>query len=245
MVLFVFAHQDDEIAAASRIAYEVASGATVFCVFLTDGASKTPAVIRNAESVAVLTSLGVQPSNIAFIGSDIGIADGRLVEHLDRALTALDVRLRGVNVETIYCLAWEGGHQDHDASHLVALAFAKRRALLDRCFEVPLYRGWGRLFRVLSPIARESWQRRRITFTSGLRFSMLAWKYPSQRFSWAGLFPETFLKLALFRRELVRRVDPSRVRTRPHPGWLLYERRFKFPYDRFAQAAAPFIEVHL
>jgi hypothetical protein len=49
-----------------------------------------------------------------------------LVEHLDRALALLESRVTEP-VDNVWCLAWEGGHQDHDASHLVAVAFAARR----------------------------------------------------------------------------------------------------------------------
>ena len=42
-------------------------------------------------------------------------------------------------VDEVWTLAWEGGHQDHDAAHLVAIAFANRRGA--PVFEVPLYHG--------------------------------------------------------------------------------------------------------
>jgi LmbE family N-acetylglucosaminyl deacetylase len=245
--LFVFAHQDDEVAAASRILFELESGTGVHCVFLTDGAGRVGTEIRNRESLAVLTSLGVPPDRIGFIGSEIPIADGTLVEHLDVALERLDDRIRDVNVGTIYCLAWEGGHQDHDAAQLVAAAFAKRRGLLDRCFELPLYNGRalpGPLFRVLSPLPAPDWQRRRLSFRQAFRLSFLGWRYRSQRSSWIGLIPAGFLKLAVFRREWIRHVDPARFRSRPHRGSLFYERRFRFPYEQFVRASSAFIDAH-
>lgn len=244
--LFVFAHQDDEMAAASRIAFELARGATVYCAFLTDGGGgKASPQTRNHETTTVLTLLGIPKPHILFIGSDFGIRDGVLVEHLDLALERLEAALTGIELGTIYCLAWEGGHQDHDASHLVAVAFARRRAILDRCFELPLYRG-ATTFRVLAPLAGSTqWERRRLTFREGLRYSLLARHYPSQRKSWLGLFPELFLKVAILRRETLRPVDASRLRMRPHAGRLLYEWRFKFPHERFASAASGFVEEHL
>lgn len=242
--LFVFAHQDDEMAAASRIVFEQACGARVFCVFLTDGAGgKARPEIRDAESTAVLTTLGVPADQIHFIGSAAPIPDGMLVHHLDLALERLEAALHGIDLDVIYTLGWEGGHQDHDSAHLVAVVFAKRRGLLDRCFELPFYRG-SRTFRVLAPLG-EKWERRRLTLREGLRFALLAWRYPSQRKSWLGLFPELFLKVGLLRRESIRHVDVSRLLTRPHPGPLLYEWRFRFPHERFASAARGFIDAHL
>ena len=213
------------------------------CVFLTDGAARgaSPA-IRNAESLTVLTLLGVSREHIHFIS---GIPDGLLVRHLDTALSRLEEVMRKHDLFTVYGLAWEGGHQDHDASLLVAAAFALRRGAA--CWELPLYRGTfgGRLFRVFSPRDQRSWQRRTIGFRDGLGFAMLPRHYRSQRRSWAGLFPETFLRLGLFRRELMRRLDVPRLHTRPHAGPLLYERQFGFPHERFAEAAQPFIERYL
>jgi LmbE family N-acetylglucosaminyl deacetylase len=248
--LFVFAHQDDEVAAASRIVFEAKRGTSVYCVFLTDGAAgKALPENRNAESAAVLTSLSVPANQIAFIGTDIPIRDGTLVEHLDVALDRLERGMNGIELDTIYCLAWEGGHQDHDASQLVAAAFARRREMLDRLWELPLYHGSGTVgpfFRVLSPLGKKNdWEHRRLSFREGLNLSLLAWAYRSQRSSWIGLFPEAFLKLFILRRELLRKVNPARFRERPHGRLLLYERRFRFPYERFVRAAAGFVDRYL
>ncbi len=238
MPLFVFAHQDDEIAFASRILFEVRSGRRVRCICLTDGGPHH--TTRNLETLGALTSLGVAADDVAFTST---IPDGSLVEHLDEALERVENFASSQQVDSVYCLAWEGGHQDHDASQLVAVAFAKRHGLLDRCFEMPLYRGWWKhLFRVMSPMpGAADWQRRRISFRDGLRVGLLATRYRSQRLSWLGLFPETFLKFAVMRRELVRHVDSQRVRARPHAGALFYEGRFRFPYERFVSASARFI----
>lgn len=234
------------MAAISRIELEGRTS-TVLCAYLTDGTGgKTPASTRNEESLDVLARVGVKRSNVFFPGSEIPIADGHLVHHLDLALDHLDRQMTGVEVETIYCLAWEGGHHDHDAAQLVAAAFAKRRDRLDSCIEVPLYRHLaGPFFRVLSPLRdHQPWSRRRITLRDGLRYCALPWRYRSQRRSWLGLLPGTFLKLAVLRREDSRRVDITRYSTRPHPGRLFYEGRFRFPYERFERAAAPFLTAH-
>jgi hypothetical protein len=186
-----------------------------------------------------LTSLGVPAAHIHFIGT--GIPDGALVHHLDSALE----RLASMEATDVCCLAWEGGHQDHDASHLVAAAFARGRGVFGRTREMPLYRAsYGPFFRVMSP-AGGGWERRKISRAEGLRIAALTWRYQSQRRSWIGLFPEAFLKLAVFRRELTRPIDIVRLRKWPHEGTLFYERRFRFPRQRFADASASFIERHL
>jgi LmbE family N-acetylglucosaminyl deacetylase len=236
--LYVFAHQDDEYGIAARIARE----RDAVCVFLTDGAASVPAHIRDEESRRVLAKLGVD--DILFLGSAHGIPDGALVEHLERALQLLDEAMRGRELAEVITLAWEGGHQDHDAAHLVALAFAQRRGL--RCREFPLYRGnrWGKLFRVLSPI-RGGGAITRLRMREALRASMLCWHYRSQRKTWLGLFGESFLKLVVLRREVLHDVAPARVVDPPHARPLFYERRFRFPWERFRDAARPFIERHI
>jgi LmbE family N-acetylglucosaminyl deacetylase len=248
-VLFIFAHQDDEMAMASRILLEHSRGSRIFCVYLTDGSpGKLSAAARNTESLAALTALSVAQSRIFFPGSTIPIRDGTLVERLDPALQQLEEVMRDVRVDTVYCLAWEGGHHDHDASHLVAVAFAARRRIMDRCYELPLYRATliPRVFRVLSPLPpRESWSRRRIALREALRVVSLVGHYPSQRRTWLGLFPGLFAKLVLLRREVLRPVDVQRLRRRPHPGTLLYESRFGYPGERFFNAADAFLSTHL
>ncbi|MFP5247412.1 MAG: PIG-L deacetylase family protein, partial [Thermoanaerobaculia bacterium] len=202
-VLFVFAHQDDEIAAASRITYALSQGCTVSCAYLTDGQGRgVSSAVRDAESRMVLAKLGVE--RMYFLGSEERIPDGRLVEHLDRALALLESRI-AEPVDEVVCLAWEGGHQDHDASQLVAVAFAARRGILDRCLELPLYQGYrlpGILFQTLAPLRIGApWNGRRITIREGLRIAALCRFYRSQRKTWLGLLPTALLRLILGQRE--------------------------------------------
>ncbi len=225
--LYVFAHQDDEVAIAPRIARDVAAGARVVCAFLTDGGA--PAV-RDAESRAVLASLGVQ--DVLFVG----LSERTLVEHLEEAYGALEA----IDADEVITLAWEGGHQDHDAAHLVALALAIARGV--RCLEFPLYHGRGmpgQLFRVMSPLRRG--EVRKLSVGEVWKRAMLCWRYPSQRRTWLGLFPQMIWKT----REVVCEASAERVLDPPHEGRLLYERRFRFPRERFFAFARPFIEKRI
>src|SRR5436305_3594234 len=168
--------EDDEVAIAPGIARDAASGARVVCAFLTDGGA--PAV-RGAESRAVLAGLGVQ--DVVFVG----LSERTLVEHLEEAYRALE----HIDADEVVTLAWEGGHQDHDAAHLVALALAIARGV--RCLEFPLYHGKGlpgHLFRVMSPL--RGGEARRLSVRDVWKRAMLAWRYPSQRRSWLGMFPQ-------------------------------------------------------
>jgi LmbE family N-acetylglucosaminyl deacetylase len=233
-VLFVFAHQDDELAAAARIRHARASGDEVTCVYLTDGASRVPSHVRDAESRHVLESLGVH--DVRFLGSRASLPDGALPEHLDRALELLEQEVEAT--DEIVTLAWEGGHQDHDAAHLVAAVFAARRGV--RCLEMPLYNGYrvpGPLFRVQHPIG-DGWRARRIPLREKLANAFLARHYRSQRSTWLALLPLALLAPA---RELTRDADLRRAEAPPHRGGLLYERRFRYPWPRFESFARQFL----
>jgi LmbE family N-acetylglucosaminyl deacetylase len=234
VILFVFAHQDDELAAAQSIR----TNPDVACVYLTDGASRVPAERRNAESLAALAELGVAAERIAFLSI---APDGQLVEHLDDALAALEARFAGLPITGVGLLAWEGGHQDHDAAHLVGLAFAQRRGV--EAFEHPLYSAEGKLPRVFTPVG-DGWLAARIPRRDAWRILRLVRHYRSQRSTWAALLPEASFRLLLFGRTHLRAADPRRLFTPPHRGRLLYERRFHVPYARFRSAAGPFVERH-
>lgn len=240
--LFVFAHQDDEVAMATRILETLRAGDAVSCAYLTNGAThRAPAHVRDQETREVLQRLGVDLARVHFIGSQHGIADGRLHEHLDDALQLLEARV-AEPVDEVVALAWEGGHHDHDCAHLVALAFAQRRGVA--VHEMPMYHGHrlpGPLFRTLTPLrVGGDWTARAIRFRDGLDIALLCRFYRSQRKTWLGLLPEALLRLALGRREWSRPVDPRRIEARPHEGALFYERRFRVSYDVIARAAAEF-----
>ena len=238
-VLWVFAHQDDEVAAAARMLEQQRRGDEIWCAFLTDGAKYVPAAVRNAESIAALATVGIR--NVVFLAH----GDGTLHEHVDEALSELDARFAGMTFDEVGCLAWEGGHHDHDASHLVALAFARARDI--DAFEVPLYNGLGTpgsLFRVLRPIG-EGWEIRRITFSDALRVLAMIRFYPSQRRTWAALLPGTLLRVLVLRHASVRRAEVARLHRAPHEGAMFYERRFGCPRETFARSTAAFAKRHL
>jgi LmbE family N-acetylglucosaminyl deacetylase len=241
-LLCVFAHQDDEYGILARIARECRAGRRVVCAFLTNGAAYGPSSVRDEESRSVLTDAGVKEEDILFLGSRHGIPDGLLVEHLDRALSMLAEAVRSMDVAEIVTLAWEGGHQDHDAAHLVAVALAQR--LQRPCREYPLYRGGRYGFRALSPL-RSGGVVTRLRLREGLGAWSVAWRYRSQRRTWLGLLGGSFLRLVVLRREVLHDVDPTHLLHPPHARPLFYERRFRFPWERFAATAEPFVAARL
>ncbi len=240
-VLVVLAHQDDEIGILARIAYETAAGARVWCAYLTDGASKVPAAVRDAESLAMLARIGVPAERVGFVGAP-RVGDGTLFANVQHALDALDAWASAIpRLARLYTLDWEGGHHDHDAAHLVALAFAARRGVAD-VFTFSLYNAWRRprrLFRVTSFVPGASdVLRRRLSLREALLPVGAIAAYPSQRSTWLGLGPGLAVRALLRREERLRRADPQRLRERPHAGLLLYETLFGVAADDVMRATA-------
>jgi LmbE family N-acetylglucosaminyl deacetylase len=219
-VLWIFAHQDDEVAAAPRILEQRRRGDVVRCLFLCGDAR------RDAESIAALKALGVTEVE------SLRFPDGQVVDHLDAAFA----QIRG-DADEVGCLAYEGGHQDHDAAYLLAVAYA--RSLGVPAYEVPLYNGAGLPFRVFKPIG-QGWERRRVAMRDALETIGLVRFYKSQRRTWLGLLPEGMLRLLILRSTYVRKIERIEEVDRP-----FYERRFKFPRERFVRAAAAFRARHL
>lgn len=240
--LFLFAHQDDELAAMAHLARAHRLGEEVHCLFLTDGATRVSSSERNAETTEALARHGIGPLSIDFIGTREGFADGRLVERLDAALAAVLASTRTLRISSVWTLAWEGGHPDHDATHLVALAVARHLGI-DSVLAVPIYHGGGtrgRRFRAFHTKS-ESARAVDIPFAEGLRIVRNMFDYRSQRMVMLGLAP-SLLMHALVRRsfEYVA-VDPAVVPVRPHPGPLLYERaRRATSWSDFARVASAF-----
>ena len=236
-VLFVFAHQDDEVGAFSRIAFEAQAGHRVWCAYLTDGAKNVDARTRDEESRRVLRRLGVRPERIGFLGGVDGrIADGTLVQALYRAREMLLAWLRAKEMvpSRIFTLDWEGGHHDHDATHLVTLSAARELGVGD-VYVYPFYNGWRRLPKLARVCAfvpgTTAVIRRRLSLRESWRAAWAVVSYPSQRRTWLALGPAFMLRTLAFREERIRRADPQRVLTAPHPGVLHYENLFNVAGD--------------
>lgn len=242
-VLFIFAHQDDEYSAAPWIVEELESGASVTCLYLTEGAARVGPDIRDAESRAVLRLLGVERDQIAFLSGRRGrIADLKLAMRCEEGLEMID-RWREKSAfvpHRIYAPSYEGGHPDHDAAHVIAAIVAADLAILHETWHFSLYNAY-RLPRPLFWSLRQLPSRQAVRFphmSLGKRWwtSALCWRYRSQWTTWMGLFPGALLERAILCRECVVRFDLKRLSLRPHPGELLYERRFGMTYRTFAES---------
>jgi LmbE family N-acetylglucosaminyl deacetylase len=236
--LFLFAHQDDEVPVFLEIETLCARGERVLAAYLTSGTlDGSHSTQRNAESRRVLERLGVAPTDIAFLGSAHQLPDGRLAEHLDSAKNLVLNWLEDKGpVDQLFCLAWEGGHQDHDALYALAVQLHTQHAIAQEAFQFPYYHGKGlpgSWFKVVSPIPENGPAlRRHIPWESRRRY--LGWclsAYPSQFKTWIGLGPFFAFHYLFKGTQVLQKLQTARVNERPHKGPLLYERRGFYRFE--------------
>lgn len=247
--VIVLAHQDDDIAFAPLIWRLKASGGPLRIVYLTDGsAGRVSSSVRDGECRRALAALGVVPSEILFLGSDLAIPDLALFRTLDRAYEGLVAALGPVQaMGDIYTLAWEGGHIDHDAAHLVTAAFAHARGRLDRAWQVPFYRTADRgppWFSLFAPLAANG-PVTEVPLTRGealLRATLMRF-YPSQWRVLSGLAPGLLWHGATATASKAQRLRPERLRGRPTPQPLFYERGGRTSFDEFSAHAGAFLSA--
>lgn len=246
--LFVFAHPDDEFGCFESIRVEVESGRRAVCFYLTDGGyGGQPVARREEESIRVLSSLGVRAKDVHFLGAELGVGDGVLHENMERVAGELSSAIRRVGpVGSLYVPAWEGGHQDHDAAHVIALAACGWSNFSGLAWQFSLYHGAGLpgpFFHVMKPLPDNGvCVTQRIPMVRRIRYLKLCLSYPSQWKTWLGLFPFVFFRLLFGVGYSIQRVDLHRVRQRPHSGMLLYERRCAVDYDFLGKQVRIFLD---
>ena len=245
--LFLFAHQDDEFGVFQKIVDELADGHKVYCAYFTNGVhiGRSPER-RNQESITVLMKLGVLRENILFVGENLSIPDGMLVDNLKNAKDWLSVWLSQVsNIGNIYLPAWEGGHPDHDSLNAIGVTVAHELNLLHVVFQYPLYNSYrclGPLFRVLHPLpCNGEVIYKKMSWINRIQFLGLILGYPSQKVTWIGLLPFVIAHYLLFGTQSLQKVSLIRLRERPHIGKLYYEKRHFYTWSKMVKKLRIFI----
>lgn len=241
-VLAILAHHDDEFFLAPLIRDECAAGAAVHVCFLTHGSLQgTPAEVRVRESRGVLAGLGVGDAQVMDLGVRDGIFDGGLAAMEGGALAALTRRYATQRFARVYLMAWEGGHPDHDAAHMIGLAYADRSQRESQLFEVPLYNSYAAppgLCRVMTLVPRPGSEllERKLTAEEAQACARLMDAYPSQQEVFNSLAPAIqwglFTRRSFQYRELGPRPDHA---LRPHSGPLFYEQKFPLNFEVFRE----------
>ena len=236
-VVFLFAHQDDEVGLISLIKKKIDNGYDVVCAFLTDGGSRYE--IRNKESLSVLNKNGVKIENIIFAGKENNLKDGELSKNTIKLKKWLLNFFKSINnIDSIYVTAYEGGHQDHDALHCASVIALNEIDLLDDVYQFPLYNKFnciGRFFRVLTPLKENGeFINIKLSIHERLMSVIYCLYYPSQYKTWIGLLPFFILHYILNNTLKLQKVSIKRLRERPHSGKLLYESRGFYTWEKFA-----------
>lgn len=247
--VYLFAHPDDEFGVFFSIEQAVARGSDILCLYLTDGAFGGQARDRRqAESLSVLRRLGVDETCIHFIGAHEGFTDGALCARLEDAFRAVEKVLDPVaRIDALHMHAWEGGHQDHDAVHLIGVAYAVKRGLLQACRQFPLYRVGPGLLNIstCSPLKENGpVESRRIPLGRRLKYIFLCLTYKSQWKSFLFLLPTLALHYVFKGTQDLQQIQLSRIGGPPHEGPLLYERRGFYRYEKFRNVSEAFMNVH-
>jgi LmbE family N-acetylglucosaminyl deacetylase len=253
-VLFLFAHNDDELFVLPKIKQEVAQGADVWCIYTTDGAAygACPEERLN-ESVKVLSSCGVQSAHIIPLGAATACRDGRAHLSIGTLYSSIDEVTHQLRLARIYTLAWEGGHHDHDTTHLIARKLSLQRGDIP-LFEFSAYHGHrmpAPLFDCMNflpstiltttCLGQLSEEKRTLSLRESIGWFRRFLSYPTQRKTLLALAPICFIRIVVQRTERVRRVEDYSYLEPPHEGRLLYERLFGVTFEQFVQATHSFI----
>ncbi len=247
--LFLFAHQDDEFAAVHMIEHGVRAGHRQLIVFLTDGQVKGRAgnETRNNETLRALGQLRVHREHIVFTGSHFDLPDGKLVLHLNRALDGLGETIGECKIRRVIMPAWEGGHSDHDAVHLIGLALARKQNCLDTSIQLPFYRAKQSFpgLTMFSPLAENGAAvAHSRTMAQILSHLAMARHYPTQAHIFAGIIPLTILHYLSDRCLYSQSININRVFERPTQR-IKYEKSHALTYEEFQSASRDFIAAEI
>lgn len=229
--LFLFAHQDDEYGVYPVLERLVSQREAITIVYLTSGTlDGRRSERRNEESVSVLARIGIDSRDIHFLGADLALPDGKLYRHMEEGAAAvLDLFDASTPPHRVFTPAWEGGHQDHDATHIIACYLAQAFACLETSRQFPLYNGCGLrgiLWHTFLPLPDNGpVESSRISWGERLRCLRYGLGYRSQWATWLGLYPMYALHLLIRGKQYLQALHPQRLSSAPHPGQCLYERR--------------------
>ncbi len=121
-ILYLFAHQDDEILILAKLLADVRGGAAVRAVWITDGGKGGDPAKREAESREVMRRAGLPNDRLHFLH----FPDTKSVQHL-KAIDEQCAAIAAIDPPAeIVSPAFEGGNMDHDVAALIAARLTER-----------------------------------------------------------------------------------------------------------------------
>jgi LmbE family N-acetylglucosaminyl deacetylase len=228
-VLVVFPHPDDEVFFSATLRRLSQSGNALHLIYVTSG-GLAPGGQRLRWLGRSLTAADVGLAGAEVLGFEDGWCVAQMCEIRDK-LRAHMFRLRPSSVFTV---AYEGGHADHDACHWAVVAAAGSSPGSPAVYEFPTYHRGGRLFAagVLLPDDGEVCRTR--VGNGDLRRKAAILRCHGVH----GALLRCFLQLFLDRDELLRGEPYRRVPLRsyldpPHLGRLGYELYTRWTFHAF------------
>ncbi|MDC1133286.1 PIG-L family deacetylase [Alphaproteobacteria bacterium] len=245
-VLFLFSHHDDEFGVFFLIEDFIFQGLEVHIVYLTSShIDGLPCSRREKESIKVLKSLGVYEKNIHYIGKNNKVKDLKLHLYMDLLFKEMLKLFKNNKIEKIIVHCWEGGHPDHDTSHILGVYLAKKLNILKDLYQFPLYSGRGLIwsfFRLFDtfPLNGTVYEYK-IPLIKRIRYLGLVLHFKSQIKTFIGLYPVYLYHMLIYGKQYVQNVSATNLSSRPHKGPLLYERRKMGNYDFIREKYCEFI----
>ena len=251
--IFIIPHYDDELGIFNQIVFHKQKGQMIVIIYLTSSDKLGQANSHREElSIKVLRELGLDESDkIYFLGRNLQVPDLKLADYIEPVYEeCLNIVRSYKNVCRIYTTTYEGGHPDHDASHLITTAISKKLNLLKKAFQFPMYSGerlWLSFFRLFAPLSANGFvHSEEIEKSNRILFIKLFLSYFSQQ-------PKTILGLCVpfiyhilfIKKQYFQKISVARVNTPPHGGLLLYERRGMGTYSDYYMKVSPFILKNL
>lgn len=120
--LYVFAHEDDDVDVAGKIAADIRAGKQVYCAWVTAGDRGGDPEVRRKEARAAMALVNVPPENLFFMGFPDQFAYKHLKEIYPKLLEIAEI----IGPSEIMSHAYEGSNIDHDAVSFVSTIVAKK-----------------------------------------------------------------------------------------------------------------------
>lgn len=238
-VVYILAHFDDEYCCLPLIRQAAREGLAQRFIFLADYRDPALGARRLAETRRFLQRQGIAEAAVI----PLGLGSGAFDQSLHRSVGLIFPRLlqavaEAGSVTRLVVPAWEGGHIDHNSCAFMAVRLAERVGA-PQIRQFTLYNGpglAGPLLRGGAPLAENGPRTAiRLTPAEWLRWMGGVRAFPSQLYAWSGIWPAMFAGMAQ-RGFAWQALSPERVKARPHPGPLFYERMFKVAYEEVRAA---------
>lgn len=245
--VFLFPHQDDEFAVYPEIIRCLKKRDKVIIIYLTTGTlDGQHSEERCNESIKVLNSLGLDKNDIIFIGDKCVIPDGQLSENLFKAYDFVCEFVSSFknNIICVYFPAWEGGHPDHDSSHILGVALGQYLKIIPACLQFPLYNNASGRYRIrYANQENGSVKRYRVGLYDRLKFFYLTFCYKSQTKKLNRMMWEIRFNILFDQYMKLQNVSVNRLFESPHNGQLRYEQFGKFSQKKFISDTMLFLNT--